>query len=154
MAEHKILLPYNFTSNDEKSIDLVIQSFVQQQNTEITLFHAYIPVPSINISDKTVMRRMTENLAYLRQKINELETEIIKARERLVSAGFADEKVSYVFKPQEKDAAQDIIEQASNGKFTTIVLNRDPRKIRKFFTRSVSKRVMKALKNLELYMIS
>lgn len=154
MAGLKILVPYNFTSSDEKSIDLVIQNFGEHEDAEITLFHAYVPVPEIDISDKTVMSRIAGNLSYLRQKINDLEVEIVKARDRLISAGFADEKVNYVFKPQEKDAAQEIIEQANRGKFNTIVLNRSPSNIRKFFTLSVSKRVIKALKNLELYMVS
>ena len=153
MDGHKILVPYNFTSSDEKSIDLVIQTFGQHQDAEITLFHSYIPVPDIDVSDKTVMSRMAGNLSYLRQKITELEVEIIKARDRLISAGFPNERVSYVFKPQEKDTAQEIIEHANKGKFTAIVLNRSPSSIRKFFTVSVSKKVIKALKNLELYMV-
>ena len=154
MAGHKILVPYNFTYNDEKAIDLVIQSFRQEQDAQITLFHAYIPVPEIEISDKTVMSRMTGNLSYLRQKINELEAEIINAKERLVSAGFSHERVNYVFKPQQKDAAQEIIEHAKQGKYTAIVLNRRPGSIRKFFTLSVSKKVTKTLKNMELYMVA
>lgn len=154
MAGHKILVPYNFTSNDEKSIDLVIQNFGQQEDAEITLFHTYTPVPDIDVSDKTIMSRMAANLSYLRQKINDLEIEIIKARDRLVSAGFPDERVTYVFKPHEKDTAQEIIEHANKGKFTAIVLNRSPGSIRKFFTLSVSKKVTKALKNLELYMVA
>ena len=154
MDGHKILVPYNFTSNDVKSIDLVIQTFGQYQDAEITLFHSYIPVPDIDVSDKTVMSRMAGNLSYLRQKINELEIEIKKARDRLVSAGFAIEKVNYIFKPQEKDTAQEIIDQANKGRFTGIVLNRSPNSIRNFFTLSVSKKVIKALKNLELYMVA
>jgi hypothetical protein len=154
MDGHKILVPYNFTSTDEKSIDLVIQTFGQHQDAEITLFHSYIPVPDIDVSDKTVMSRMAGNLNYLRQKITELEAEIIKARDRLINAGFTSDRVNYVFKPQEKDAAQEIIDQANKGKFTGIVLNRSPNNIRKFFTLSVSKKVIKALKNLELYMVA
>ncbi len=153
MDGHKILVPYNFTSNDEKAIDLVIQTFGQHQDAEVTLFHSYIPVPDIDVSDKTVMSRMAGNLSYLRQKITELEAEIIKARNRLIGAGFPDESVNYVFKPQDKDTAQEIIEQAHKGKYTTIVLNRSPVSIRKYFTFSVSKKVIKALKNLELYMV-
>lgn len=153
MDGHNILVPYNFTSNDEKSIDLVIQTFGQHKDAAITLFHAYIPVPDIEISDKTIMSRIGGNLNYLRQKINELEAELDKARDRLVSAGFSNDKVRYVFKPQEKDTAQEIIDHASKGKFTGIVLNRSPGSIRSFFTPSVSKKVTKALKDLELYMV-
>ncbi len=153
MDGHNILVPYNFTSNDEKSIDLVIQTFGQHKDAAITLFHAYIPVPDIEISDKTVMSRIASNLNYLRQKLNELEMEIVRAKDRLIDAGFSGDKVNYVFKPQEKDTAQEIIDQANKGKYTGIVLNRSPASIRKFFTPSVSKKVVKALKNLELYMV-
>lgn len=153
MAAKKILVPYNFTANDEKAIDLVIQNFSQHPETRITLFHVYLPVPNIEINDKTVMSRISGNLSYLRQKINDMEVEIVKARDRLIDAGFPKEKVNYIFKPQDKDAAQEIIEQAYNGEFTDIVLNRSPASIRKFFTPSISKRVEKALQHLELYMV-
>jgi hypothetical protein len=153
MAAKKILVPYNFTASDDKAIDLVIQNFSQHPDTRITLFHVYLPVPNIEINDKTVMSRISGNLSYLRQKINDMEVEIVKARDRLIDAGFPKEKVNYIFKPQDKDAAQEIIEQAYNGEFTDIVLNRSPASIRKFFTPSISKRVEKALQHLELYMV-
>jgi hypothetical protein len=153
MAGQKILVPYNFTTNDEKSIDLVIQNFGQRQDVRITLFHVYLPVPNIEIDDKTVMSRIAGNLSYLRQKINDLEVEIVKARDRLIDAGFAKESVNYIFKPQDKDTAHEIIDQAYSGEFTGIVLSRSPASIRKFFTPSVSKRVTKALGHLELYMV-
>jgi hypothetical protein len=153
MAAKKILVPYNFTANDEKAIDLVIQNFSQHPDTRVTLFHVYLPVPNIEVSDRTVMSRISGNLSYLRQKINDLEAEIVKARDRLIDAGFPRERVNYTFKAQDRDAAQEIIEQAINGEFTGIVLNRSPASIRKFFTPSVSKRVVRALQHLELYMV-
>jgi hypothetical protein len=153
MAANKILVPYNFTANDEKAIDLVIQNFSQHPDTRVTLFHVYLPVPNIEVSDKTVMSRISGNLSYLRQKINDLEAGIVKARDRLIDAGFPKEKVNYTFKPQDRDAAQEIIDQAISGEYTGIVLNRSPASIRKFFTPSVSKRVVKALQHLELYMV-
>ena len=153
MAAKKILVPYNFTANDERAIDLVIQNFSQHPDTRVTLFHVYLPVPNIQIDDKTVMSRISGNLSYLRQKINDMEVEIVKAKDRLISAGFAKEMVGYIFKPQDKDTAQEIIEQVYNGEFTGIVLSRSPTSIRKFFAPSVSKRVTKALQHLDLYMV-
>ncbi len=153
MAAKKILVPYNFTATDERAIDLVIQNFSQHPDARITLFHVYLPVPNIEINDKTVMTRISGNLSYLRQKINDLEVEILKARDRLVEAGFAKERVNHVFKPQERDAALEIIDQAIGGEFTHIVLNRSPASIRKFFTPSISKRVVKALQHLEIFMV-
>jgi len=153
MSGHKILVPYNFTSNDEKSIDLVIQNFGQQKDTQITLFHVYIPVPDIDAGENTVMARMAGNLSYLHQKIHDLEAEIIVARDRLISEGFSADRVDYVFKPLKKDIAQEIIDHANKGNYTAIVLNSRPASIRKFFTASVSNKVANALKSQKLYKV-
>jgi hypothetical protein len=153
MAALKILMPYNFTSNDKKAVDYVIDSFVQVKDTEITLFHTYTPVPNIEVSDKTVMARISGNIAYLQQKIYDLEQALKDAAGRLVEAGFPKEKVHYIFKPRHKETSQEIIKQAIQGDFAVIVLNHNPHKIRKFFTHSISKRVSKALKDKELYVI-
>lgn len=153
MGDQNILVPYNFTQNDEKAIAFVIDSYGPQLDTRITLLHAYVPVPDIEISDKTVMQRLAGNLAYLRQKKYDLEEELQRARRRLVSAGFSEKNVQCIFKPQEKETAQEIIDQAVKGKFTAIVLNHHPSKIRKYFTPSVTKRVARALKGVELTVV-
>jgi len=153
MAAQKILLPYNFTKNDQKAVAFAIDSFGQQADAQITLFHAYIPVPSIEVSDKTVMTRMAGNLAYLRQKNFELEEALQQAQKRLVSAGFKEQNIQRIFKPQEKETAQEIIDQATKGRFTTIILSQNPSKIRKFFTASISKKVARALKDIELLIV-
>lgn len=149
----KILVPYNFTGNDEKAIDLVVDSFGREKDAEITLFHTYVPVPDIEVSDKTVMARLSGNMSYLRQKKNELEKAIADAVQRLIHAGFAKEKVHYIFTPRHKETAQEIIDLAINGEFTGIVLNHNPSKIRKFFTTSISKKVAKALMHKKLYIV-
>ena len=153
MGAQNILVPYNFTQNDEKAIAFVIDSYGPQPDTRITLLHAYVPVPDIEISDKTVMRRLAGNLAYLRQKKYDLKEELQQARLRLVTAGFSEKNVQCIFKPQEKETAQEIIDQAVKGKFTAIVLNHHPSKIRKYFTPSVTKRVARALKGVELTVV-
>lgn len=153
MAARKILVPYNFTRNDEKAIAFVIDRFNQQADTQITLFHAYIPVPEIEINDKTVMRRLAGNLAYLRQKKYDLEEALGQAQTRLVNAGFPEQSVKRIFKPQGKEIAQEIIEQATKGEFTTIVLNHHPSKIKRYFTPSVTKKVARVLKDIELSIV-
>ena len=97
MSTLKILVPYNFTGNDDKAIDFVIDSFGRSADAEITLFHTYAPLPKLDISDKTVMARISANLTYLQQKTNELEEELGKAVDRLVDAGFDKERVHSVF---------------------------------------------------------
>jgi hypothetical protein len=153
MAARKILVPYNFTRNDEKAITFVIDHFNNQTDTQITLFHAYIPVPEIEISDKTVMSRLAGNLTYLRQKNYELEEALEQAQTRLIGAGFPEQNVQRIFKPQEKEIAMEIIGQAAKGKFTTIILNHNPSKMKRYFTPSVTKKVARALKDIELSIV-
>jgi nucleotide-binding universal stress UspA family protein len=136
-----------------QAIAFVIERFSRQPDTRITLFHAYIPVPEIQISDKTVMSRLAGNLAYLRQKKYELEEALGQVQTRLVEAGFAEDKVGRIFKAQEKEIAQEIIEQAAKGDVTTMVLNHNPSKIKRYFTPSVTKKVARALKDIELSIV-
>ena len=153
MPTLNILVPYNFTGNDDKAIDFVIDMFGRLPDVEVTLFHAYVPLPDIDISDKTVMARLSGNMSYLRQKINELEETIAAAADRLVKAGFAEDRVHCRFKPRQKEPAQEIIDQVDKGHHTTIVLNHHPSKVRKFFTTSISKKVAKALMHKELHIV-
>ena len=41
MAGQKLLLPYNFSSYDQKALNFVVNAFANQEDIKITLFHAY-----------------------------------------------------------------------------------------------------------------
>ncbi len=153
MTSQKILVPYNFTGNDEKAIEFVMRTFRPDPEVDITLFHTYVPIPEIEVSDKSVMARMAGNLSYLRQKRNELEAALAAAAGRLIEAGFSEDRVRCIFKRRQKETAQEIIDHAVNGEFSTIVLNHSPGKIRKFFTTSISKKVEKALQFKKIYIV-
>lgn len=153
MDDNSILVPFNFTQNDYKSLDFVIQRYGQEKNVEITLFHAYTPVPKIDVNSKTIMNRLAENLSYLHQKINDLEEVFNQAKERLVRAGFPRDKIHCKFNPLKDDVARDIIKMAKSGGFTTIILNHNPSKIKGFFTTSTSKKILKSLPGIGVHMV-
>jgi hypothetical protein len=153
MEGPKVLIPYNFTPHDEKCVDFAIQQYGPEKNAHITLFHAYIPVPEFEVDDKTVMGRLSASLTYLHQKIVECNEEIKRAAERLVNAGFHRDQIQTIFKPQEKDAAMEIEATARDGGFGIIILNRRPGAVSRFFAPSVSKKVTKALQDLEIIMV-
>ncbi len=154
MAAHKVLVPYNFTQNDQKTLGFVIESYTEDEQVEITLLHAYAPLPQIETDDKTVMARLAENLSYLRQKINDTEQALNEARARLIKAGFASERVTCVFKARQKDAAQEIIDLARQGRYSTVILNRRTSSINRFFTPSVSKKVVKTLTDIDVITVA
>ncbi len=150
MADLKVLVPYNYTKNDEKTLDFVTQRYSQTEDVTITLMHVYIPVPEVEVSDRTVMARLVENMAYLRQKIKDAEEAMSAAKRRLVAAGFDDARVHTVFKAQGKDVAQDVINLVRQDHFTTVILSRQPNRITRYFTSSTSKKVSRKLSDVDI----
>jgi hypothetical protein len=153
MAKKKVLVPYNFTDYDEKALDLVIRRFADDENVEVTLFNAFVPVPEIDVRNNPIMEKMSRNLGHLQQIIYEREADIKQARNKLIQNGFSDERVHYIYKALKRDAAHDIIDLAREGRFAEVILNHNPSRITRFFTGSVSAKVMKNLKEAAVYLV-
>jgi hypothetical protein len=147
MAAQKLLLPYNFSDSDRKALDFVISTFGHRDNIEVTILHAYTPLPSIEVSSETVTGRLSQNINYLSQKVAELETSLQEVKEELVRHGFSNDRVKLKFKPRKKEIAAEIIDLHAGEKFNLLVLNRKPGRIGRFFTGSVHVKVAAALRN-------
>lgn len=154
MAETKILLPYNFTANDRKALDFVIRTFSHQRETEVTLFNAYTPPPRVDTRKETVMKRMEGTLRSYTTLLKEQEAVFAEVRQALVDSGFSENGIQLIFRPLKRDVAGDIIELAWEGRFHTIVLNRKPGRITRFFTGSVFSKVVTALKDTVVCIVS
>ena len=154
MAGQKILLPYNFNSNDQKALDFVIRSFAHQKDVELTLFNAFTSVPDIEVRGSPIMETMRGNLSYLSQKIKEQEDELMVVRNKLLERGFSKDRIHTVFEPKKKDIAGDIVDLALKGRFNVVVLNRKPGKIARFFTGSVFNKVVTSLKETTVCIVS
>jgi hypothetical protein len=100
------------------------------------------------------MEMMSRNLGFLQQKIHAQEAEIRQAREKLLQNGFSKDRIHYIFRAIKKDVAQDIIDLAIDSGFNVVVLNRNPSKITRFFTRSVSNIVIKNLKEIAVNVVT
>jgi nucleotide-binding universal stress UspA family protein len=154
MATQKILLPYNFTMYDQKAVDFVIRTFTHFEEAEITIFNAYAPVPEIETQDTSVMGKLKGNLSYLSQKIMQQESELQTLKQRLVQGGFASNRVQTIFRPRKKDVATEIADLAASGNFNIIVINHRPGKATRFFTGSVYNKVVGAVRNATVCIVS
>ena len=154
MAAQKILLPYNFTALDQKALAFAKDTFSHLEEVEITLFHAYTPLPEIVAEDTSVMGKLKGDLSYLSQKIMQQETELKAVEDKLIEGGFAQSRLHTVFKPRKKDIASEIIEYATKDKFSVIVINHKPGKASRFFTGSVFSKVVSALKDITVCIVS
>ena len=154
MAIQKLLLPYNFTRFDQKALDFVISTFRNREDVEVTLFNAYTPVPEIETSASSVTGKLKGSLNYLSQKVAEQETELKMLKQKLVDSGFADGLIHTVFQPRKKDVASEIIDIATNNKFDVIVIGHKPGKATRFFTGSRYSKVIAALKEVTVCVVS
>jgi len=154
MDTPKILLPYNFTSYDKKALDFVCQTFSDKKGAEVTLFNAYTPAPTIEMRGSPIMEQMKDNLSYLSQRVKEQEDALHVIKNHLLGKGFSEDNIDIVFEPKNRDVAGDIIDLAQEGRFNVVVLNRKPGKIARFFAGSVSSKVVAALKNATICIVS
>ena len=154
MAEQKILVPYNFTILDQKALKFVIRTFVHLEEFEVTLFNAYTAVPEIESHGASVMGKIKSNLTYLSQQVMQQEIELKAAKEKMVQSGFAQSRVHTLFKSRKKDIATEIIELATQEKFGVIVINHKSGRASRFFTGSVFSKVVSALKDVTVCIVS
>ena len=154
MAIQKILLPYNFTHIDQKTVNFVIETFIHLKNIEITVFNTYTPVPKIEADASSVTVKLQGGLGYLSQKISEQEAELNKVKQKLIQCGFSKNKTKSIFKPRKKDIAREILELALKNQYDIIVLNRKHAKVTGFFSASVSHKVVNSLKGTTVCIVS
>ena len=154
MATQKILLPYNFTKHDRKAMDFVIRFFAHQNDVTVTIFAAYTPVPEIEIVGAPVMDRLKSGLYYLLQQKSELEANLQDAVEALIKGGFSKDCVSFILKPRRRDIASEIIQLVKNDHFNIVVINHKPGKATHFFTGNVFNKVVSALHNTCIFVVT
>lgn len=154
MAIQKILLPYNFTRRDQKAIDFVTSAFAQIKGVEITIFHAYTPVPDIETDASLITGKLRGSLSYLSQQIMQKENDLKSVSEKLAQHGFTADRIQTVFRPRKKDIAGEIINLTRDTRFDVIVLNRKATRVTRFFSGSVSNKVVMTLKDTAVCIVS
>ena len=111
-------------------------------------------MPEIETSAASVTGKLKGSLSYLSQKINEQETELNTIKQKLVDNGFADGRVHTVFQPRKKEVASEIIDIATKNNFDIIVISHKPGKATRFFTGSRYSKVISALKDVTVCVVS
>lgn len=154
MAMLKVLVPYNFTGQDQKALDFVCRMFLNLPDVSITLLHLHPPMPDIPVSKDTVMDKMRSNMNYLLKRMQDQEADLRKACSELVKKGFSEKQVSSQFEPKKKDLAAEIIDKAHSGNFEMIVLNRNPGRVTRFFATPVHAKVVAGVADKTVSIVS
>lgn len=154
MATRKILLPYHFTRLDQKALDFVIDTFGRIEDITVTVFNAYTPIPEIDTEATSVTGKLKGSLSYLSQKIKENETALNEVKDKLVDRGFPEKQVNCIFRPRKRDIASEIIDLVNSEDFDTIVLNRKHARVTRFFSGSISHKVVMTLKDVTVCIVT
>ncbi len=154
MAIQKILLAYNFTRLDQKAIEFVTSAFAHIDGVAITIFHAFTPVPDIETQASVVTGKLKGSLSYLSQQVMQRENDLKTVADKLTQNGFAADRIHTVFRPRKKDIAGEIIYLSRETKFDAIVLNRKAARVTRFFSGSVSHKVVMTLKDTTVCIVS
>ena len=155
MKAQRILLPYNFSPNDQKALAFVIRTFGAMEDAEVTLFHAFTPISEIEASDhQSATAKLKRRLSYLTEELTEREMALQDVRQHLINEGFDKDKVRYVFKSRKGEIAAAIIDQTQETPYDVIVLNHKSGKVTRFFTGSVFNKVVTALQDITVCIVS
>ena len=147
MATFRILLPYNYSPNDEKALRFAIDAFGGRE-VRLTLFHAYTPLPTIDVTANPENVKMRSGMTYLTAELREKEEALQTVKETLVAGGFDPDAVTCVFKKRVKSAAEEIVDAVAGS--NVLVLSRGAGRVTHFFTRSIYARVVTALRGVTI----
>lgn len=154
MAIKKILLAYNFTRLDQKAVDFAIETFTHLKDAEITIFNAYTPVPDIETVDISITGKLKSSMTYLTHQIAQRESELNDVGQVLLRGGFAEGQINTEFRPRKRDIASEIIDLTRTNNYDVVILNRKHARVTRFFSGSVSHKVVIGLKDTTVCIVS
>ncbi len=153
MFRKKILIPYSFSQRDEKSIHYAIKNYAGDNTIFLSILYLHAPIPKVGtftLGRENLIKKMGKEIIDFRQK----EDELFKVKEQFLENNFNSDQVEILFLEKKNSVAKDIVEIVTQGKFTTIVLNRSPGKRIATFSESVSLKIISSLKGREIIILT
>ena len=154
MPGQKILLPYNFTLQDQKAVGFLLRNFSQQPDTEVILFHAFTPVPKFEMHEARVMEKLKSNLSYLHSQAAEHAKALEKLKIELQKEGFGEDRVRLTNKPRKKEIAAEIIDYAHQENCDIILMNHKPGKTTRFFSGNAYSKVIAGVRGATVCVVT
>ena len=148
MTEYKILIPYNFTREDQKNLNFIIRSYSGREDVSVTLFHTYTPPPEVDVTANPQIEKMMSGVNYVAAELRNREKGLSAAKKFLTEKGFSENRVDYLFTKKVKSNADQIVEVIYDGGYNMVVLSRKAGKISQLFSRGIHNKILAALKDV------
>jgi nucleotide-binding universal stress UspA family protein len=121
---------------------------------EIIIFKTYAPIPKVEASDAAGTGKLKESLNYLTNRLAARESELNNVKQKLAAKGFDEARIKTIYRPRQKDVASEIIELNMYNKFDVIILNRRQARIARFFSGSVSHKIIMSVQGTTVCVVS
>jgi nucleotide-binding universal stress UspA family protein len=127
---HKILIALDSSEGAWRAVEYVAQTCGSTPEVYVTLLYVLSGLPPafwddghvLNDRERESRQRLVANWRQEQEK--QWQGLVKKAFNRLTQAGIAQDGVVNKFKPKYYDVAEDILKEADDGKFDTIVMGR------------------------------
>lgn len=154
MAGKRVLVPFNFSDYDERALHYVIRNYAGQRWANVTLFHAYTPLPELDGYTNPSVRRVKSTMASMWREVREKEQDLKRVLGDLRDSGFSEDQLDCIFKAREKSIGDEIVRACREGKYDTVVLCRKPGKASRILSRTVHDKLLTSLRDTEIVIIT
>ncbi len=127
---HKVIIALDSSEGAWRAVEYVAERFGKCPGVQVTLLHILSGLPPAFWDDGHILgekeRESRQRLVQSWQAEQEKQWQdlVKKAHDRLVNGGVPKAAVTNDFKPRHYDVAEDILNEAENGGYDTIVMGR------------------------------
>ena len=127
---HKLLVALDSSEGAWRAVEYVGKTFGKTTGVQVTLLHILSGLPPAFWDDGHVLQdkereaRKRMVASWQQEQEKNWQDLVNKAHQHLAKAGLAKEAVADKFKPKHFDVADDIVDEARDGAYDTIVMGR------------------------------
>jgi nucleotide-binding universal stress UspA family protein len=127
---HKVVIALDSSEGAWRAVEYVAEAFGHTPGVQVTLLHVLSGLPPAFwddghiLEDKEKESRQRLVAGWQKEQEKQWQGLVKKAHDRLTKAGVPKDAVLNNFKPKYFDVAEDILNEAQEGNFDTIVMGR------------------------------
>ncbi|MEW5725681.1 MAG: universal stress protein [Thermodesulfobacteriota bacterium] len=125
MLWNKILLVYDGSESALRATEYIAKMFGKTEGLQVTIFGLHERVPRHDFKDTSpVVDKLARHLTAMEREIERGQARIKEAKALLAKAGPPESSISIKYSEMKKSAVKDILAEAKNGGYGTIVVGR------------------------------
>ncbi|MFH1034184.1 MAG: universal stress protein [Pseudomonadota bacterium] len=124
MLWSNVLLAYDCSPAALKAVEYVGQMYAKVEGMKVTVLSIYDKVPSTDLGDSISSPRLMEGILALERGKEKGRLVLEEAKKQLVRMGLDETRITLKYIEKKKSVAKQIIDEAKEGGYGTVVLGR------------------------------